>query len=108
MGRALAIWGFLSLEIADVRCLFELAITENPSIILLDLMIPTTGTLLALNMLAASHNTASVPVIILSNSDDPQHERLCRQEGAFDYLGRGWILQDLRNKIETALANHSS
>ena len=99
IGRALATWGYLSLETADVHCLYELAISENPSIILLDLMIPITGTLAALRTLSASQNTASIPVIILSNSDDPEHERLCKQEGAFDYLGRGWTLADLINRI---------
>ena len=108
IGRALTTWGYLSLETADVHSLYELAIAENPSLILLDLIIPTTGTLAALSMLSAGRETASIPVIILSNSDDPQHERLCRQEGAFDYLGSGWTLADLRNRIRMALADRSS
>ena len=108
LGRALTTWGYLSLETAAVHSLYELAIAENPSLILLDLMIPTTGTLAALSMLSAGRETASIPVIILSNCDDPQHERLCRQAGAFDYLGSGWTLADLRNNIRTALTNYSS
>lgn len=106
--RALAMWGYLSLETSDVHCLYELAIAENPCLILLELMIPTTCTLAALSMLSASRETASIPVIILSSSDDPQCERLCRQEGAFDYLGSGWTLADLRNRIRMALADRSS
>ena len=108
IGSALAVWGYLNLETPDILCLCEKAIAESPSLIVLDLMTPMTGTLAALSTLAECPNTASIPVIVLSNSDDPQRERLCRQEGAFDYLGRGWTLQELRIKIETALANHSS
>ena len=106
--RALDNWGYLSLATSDVHCLYELAIAENPSLILLDLMIPTTGTLAALSMLAAGRETVSIPVIVLSSSDDPRYERLCRQEGAFDYLGSGWTFADLRNRIQTALTNRSS
>ncbi len=107
IGRALGTWGYLSLEAANVHCLYEQAISENPSIILLDLMIPVTDTLAALKLLSACQNRA-IPVIILSNSDDPQHELLCRQEGAFDYIGRGWTLQNLRNSIQIALTKRSS
>ena len=107
IGRALGTWGYLSLEAANVHCLYEQAISENPSIILLDLRIPVTDTLAALKLLSASQNMA-IPVIILSNSDDPQHELLCRQEGAFDYIGRGWTLQNLRNSIQIGLTKRSS
>ncbi len=102
IARALSTWNYLSLETDDIHCVYELATAEGPSIILLD---PMRGTLSALSMLSAGRETASIPVIILSSSDDPQYECLCRQEGAFDYLGRGWTLADLRNSIRMALAN---
>lgn len=108
IARALDTWGYLSLETSDVHFLYELAIAENPSLILLDLMIPITGTLAALRMLSAGRETASIPVIVLSSSDDPGFDHLCRQEGAVDYLGSGWTFADLRNRIQTAFTNPSS
>ena len=105
IARTLSTWGYLSLETDDIHRVYELAAAEGPSVILLD---PMTGTLAALSMLSASRETASIPVIILSSNDDPQYERLCRQEGAFDYLGSGWTLADLRNRIRMALADRSS
>ncbi len=108
IARALGTWGYRGLETSDVHCLYELAIAENPSLILLDLKIPATGTLAALSMLSAGRETASIPVIILSSSGDSRYERLCRQEGAFDYLGSGWTFADLRNRIQTAFTNPSS
>ena len=104
LARALSIWGYLSLETDDIHCVCELAAAESPSIILLD---PMTGTLEALNMLSAGRETASIPVIILSSNDDLQYERLCKQEGAFDYLGNGWTLADLRKGSRLALADRS-
>ncbi len=104
IARALSIWGYQSLETDDIQYVYELAAAESPSIIVLD---PVAGTLAALSMLSASRETASIPVIILSSSDDPQYERLCRQEGAFDYLGR-WTLADLRNRLQMALADRPS
>ena len=105
IAHALSTWGYLSLETDDIQYVYELAAVESPSIILLD---PMRGTLAALSMLSASRETASFPVIILSSNDDPQYERLCRQEGAYDYLGSGWTLADLRNRIRMALADRSS
>ena len=100
IARALSTWSYLSLETDDIHCVYELAAAEGPSIILLD---PMSGTLSALSMLSAGRETASIPVIILSSSENLQYERLCRQEGAFDYLGSGWTLGDLRNRIRMAL-----
>ena len=100
IARALSTWNYLSLETDDIHCVYELAAAEGPSIILLD---PMKGTLSALSMLSAGRETASIPVIILSSSDDLQYERLCRREGVFDYLGSGWTLADLRNRIRMAL-----
>ncbi len=105
IARALSNWGYLSLETDDILGVYELAAAESPSIILLD---PMRGTLAALSMLSASRETASIPEIILSSSDDPHYERPCRQEGAFDYLGSGWTLADLRSRIQMALADRSS
>ncbi len=103
IARALVNWGYLSLETADIQCVYELAAGETPSVILLDLNTPMTGTLTALRMLSAGRETASIPVIILSSSENLEYERLCRLEGAFDYLGSGWTLADLRNRIRMAL-----
>ncbi len=105
IARVLSTWGYLSLETDDIQYVYELAAVESPSIILLD---PMAGTLAALSMLSASRETASIPVIILSSIDDPEYERLCRQEGAFDYLSSGWTLADLRNRIHMAVADRSS
>ncbi len=100
IARALSTWGYPSLETDDIHCVYELTAAEGPSIILLD---PMSGTLSVLSMLSAGRETASIPVIILSSSENLQYERLCRQEGAFDYLGSGWTLGDLRNRIRMAL-----
>ncbi len=73
IARALSTWRYLSVETDDIHSVYELAAADSPSIILLD---PMMGTLAALSMLSASRETASIPVIILSNSDDSQYERL--------------------------------
>ncbi len=105
IAQVLSTWGYLSLETDDIQYVNELAAVESPSIILLD---PMTGTLAALSTLSAGRETASIPTIILSSSDDHQYERLCKQEGAFDYLGSGWTLADLRSSFRLALADRSS
>ena len=44
--RALSAWGYLALETDDIDCVYDLAVVERPSVILLD---PMRGTLAALN-----------------------------------------------------------
>ena len=105
IAKALSTWGYPSLETDDIHRVYELAAAEGPSVILLH---PMTGTLAALSTLSAGRETVSIPTIILSSSDDHQYEGLCKQEGAFDYLGSGWTLADLRNRIRMALDHRSS
>ena len=40
---------------------------------------------------------------MLTASDQPQYERVCMQEGAFDYLSDIWTFRELNDRIQVAL-----
>jgi DNA-binding response OmpR family regulator len=103
LARALANWGYESIEIDDDRGTFTIAVSENPEVILLDLIGQQTDTLEVLRELKGDSHTASTPVIILTNSYNSQYEELFRNEGAFDFLGGRWTLKQLRSRIRVAL-----
>jgi DNA-binding response OmpR family regulator len=108
LARALANWGYESVEIDDDRGTFTVAVSENPEVILLDLIGQQTDTLEVLRELKGDSHTASTPVIILTNSYDAQYEELFKNEGAFDFLGGRWTLEQLRSRIRVALLQRSS
>jgi two-component system response regulator MprA len=103
LSRALANWGYESVEIDDDRVTLNVAVAENPEVILLDLIDQQTDTLAVLKELKEDSHTAATPVIILTNSYNPQYEELFRNEGAFDFLGGRWTLEQLRGRIRVAL-----
>jgi DNA-binding response OmpR family regulator len=108
LSRALANWGYESVEIEDDRGTLMVAVSEHPEVILLDLIGQQMDTLEVLRELKGDSHTAATPVIILTNSYDPQYEEVFRNEGAFDFLGGRWTLEQLRSRIRVALLQRSS
>ncbi len=101
--RALAIWGYESIEIDDICRLYDLAESADPSGVLLGLTRPITDTLSDLEKLAANQETAAIPVIVLAGIDEPWDRDLCLMSGAFAYFGGDWTLADLRDQLQIAL-----
>jgi CheY-like chemotaxis protein len=63
-----------------------LALQSRPDLVLLDMGLPAMDGLRVLATLRADHRTSSLPVVILSNYDDPDLVRRGFQLGATDYL----------------------
>ena len=62
-----------------------LALQSRADLVLLDMGLPAMDGLQVLAALRADHRTFSLPVVILSNYDDPDLIRRSRQLGAIDY-----------------------
>ncbi len=84
----------LSLERAGYRALvakdgvegLELATSTRPDFIFLDLRMPRMGGLEVLTRLAADPEIRDIPVVILSNYDEPDVVRQALDAGAKEYL----------------------
>lgn len=84
----------LSLERAGYRVVVardgiegvEMAGRESPDLIFLDIRMPRMDGVEALRALSANPATKSVPVVMLSNFDDPAVMRETRGLGARDYV----------------------
>lgn len=63
-----------------------LAASENPDIILLDILLPGMSGYEVLEQLKANENTASIPVLILSNFGQPEDIEKGKSLGAEDFL----------------------
>ena len=63
-----------------------LAVQEKPAIILLDVMMPELNGAEVLDKLKASPETKDIPVIMLTNLDDPDDMQALLNKGAIKYI----------------------
>jgi DNA-binding response OmpR family regulator len=83
----------------------ELAQQHNPSLIILDLMLPVMSGFEVLEQLKANDATKSSKVIIFSNLGEDTDIKKCLDLGANDYLVKAnFTLDELVEKIKTLLA----
>ena len=80
----------------------------NPSLIILDLLMPRKGGVETLEELKNNPDTKNIPVIIATNIDDEENKRKCQELGCVEYLIKSEIsLSQLDEKIrEHALENN--
>ena len=64
----------------------QLATTSRPEFIFLDMRMPRMGGVEVLRSLAASDGTRNIPVVMLSNYDEPGLVKECLKLGAKEYL----------------------
>lgn len=82
----------------------KIAIKEQPDIILLDVLMPKMNGLIMLKKLREDTWGKTVPVIILSNDDNPEHISETLKDNALDYLIKvDWKLDDIVKKIKETL-----
>lgn len=80
------------------------AIKEKPDLILLDVIMPKMNGIKMLKKLRGNIWGKTVPVLLLSNDDDPEHIRETLKDNATDYLIKSdWKLEDIIKKIKETL-----
>ncbi len=82
---------------------YSKAQSENPDLVLLDLMMPVVDGFEVLRRLKENPSTWSIPVIILTAKIDAASERECMQLGAADYIKKPWGPSELQDRIGMAL-----
>lgn len=73
----------------------------QPGCVLLDVKMPKMAGVEALTLIKASH--PETRVIMVSASGTLRLAELCLEQGAFDYILKPINLEELKNKIESAL-----
>ena len=81
-----------------------LAIKEKPDLILLDVIMPKMSGIEMLQKLRETVWGKTVPVLLLSNDDDPEHIKETLKDNATDYLIKSdWELEDVVKKMKETL-----
>ena len=73
---------------------------ERPDLVLLDIMMPQMDGWEVLKLLRIDDETARIPVAMLSARTEAKDRVQGLQEGAIDYIGKPFSLQELLSKIE--------
>lgn len=87
----------------DGRGAIELARSEKPSLILLDLDMPGMDGFETLRHLKGSDDTHDIPVIVLSGLQSPADKVTAFDLGAVDYVTKPFDLMELRVRVRSAL-----
>ena len=96
--------GFSALIAKDGEEGLRLGIKEKPDLILLDVIMPKMDGVKMLKKLRKDIWGKTVPVILLSNDDNPEHIRETLKANAIDYLIKAdWELEDVIKKIKETL-----
>ncbi|HET7338612.1 MAG TPA: response regulator [Candidatus Dormibacteraeota bacterium] len=97
--------GYQVVEAPDGQAGLEVAATAKPAMILLDVRMPRLNGIEMLRKLKESDATREVPVVVLSNFDEPSVVRESLELGAHGYLVKvGTDPRELANVVEKVLA----
>lgn len=78
--------GFKVISVMEAKEGLELAKKEKPHLVILDILLPRENGIIFLTWLREESEISSIPVVILSNYDDPETRRKALQLGVKDYL----------------------
>ncbi len=92
------------LEAQNGEVAVSIARSQNPDIILMDMMMPVMDGLTACNAIKSDHTTRAIPAIMVTAIGFELNIKLCKQMGASDYLIKPFTSKDLLDKIEQFLS----
>jgi len=92
------------LEAEDGDVVFDIAVEQHPTLVLLDVMMPRLNGFDALARLKADTRTNSIPVIMVTAKGRPEDMAMARSLGAVEYITKPWTAGDVELRVQWALA----
>jgi two-component system phosphate regulon response regulator PhoB len=100
--------GYQVLEAMDGRKACELAVSHQPHLILLDMMLPKMQGMEVLQFLKRNNQTEHIPTIIISAKDDENTVVKALEEGADDYITKPCGPREMVARIKAVLRRQAS
>ena len=91
-------------EAEDGDQVFDLAVAQNPDLVLLDVMMTRVNGFDALATLKADTRTNPIPVIMVTAKGRPEDMAMARSLGAVEYITKPWADGDVELRVDWALA----
>ncbi len=95
--------GYHVIEAFDGMTAIELAKAHQPDIILMDVIMPGLNGFQATRKIRKDPTTHSIPIIIISATEQPTEQFWLTKLGANDFLGKPVIRANLFTKVESQL-----
>ena len=90
---------YVVLEATDGKKAVELARTERPDLILMDIMMPGMDGYTSLSKIKANPVSKAIPVVMLTAVGFELNVKLSQELGAAGYITKPFTSQDLKNTI---------
>jgi DNA-binding response OmpR family regulator len=97
--------GFEIITAADGDEALEKAWREQPSVILLDVVLPKQNGFQVCRRLREAEQSKNIPVILVSGKDTPMDQRWGLQQGADFYITKPFSPEDLIEKVRSVIGN---
>ncbi|AYN42720.1 DNA-binding response regulator [Streptomyces dangxiongensis] len=91
-------------EASNGREAVELARTQHPDVILMDIRMPEMDGLVATRLIGEAEDLTEVKVLILTTFEDDEYVAEALRSGASGFLGKGALPEELLNAVRTVAA----
>ncbi len=96
-------WGYDSIVAKNGREAVDMAASQLPDLVLLDIMMPNMDGLEAARLIRQNPKTHSIPILAVTAKVFPKDREECLQSGCNDYISKPFTLEELASRIEKLL-----
>ncbi len=96
-------WGYGSIVAKNGKEAVDMAASQLPDLILLDIMLPNMDGLEAARLIRQNPKTHSIPILAVTAKVSPEDREKCLQNGCNDYLSKPFTPKELLSKIKKLL-----
>ncbi|MCB2194781.1 MAG: response regulator [Bacteroidetes bacterium] len=87
----------------DSKRVVDILLKEEFQVVLLDIMMPGLDGIQVLEKIKSNEKLSSINVIVISAKTDSWSIKNAMDKGAFDYITKPINIQDVRNKVKSAM-----
>jgi twitching motility two-component system response regulator PilH len=98
--RILQSTGYTTLEAFDAESGIEIARTERPEVIFLDIVLPKMNGFAALRLLRRDPLTKNIPIIMMSSNEQATEQFFGSRIGADDFMKKPFARQEVFTRLE--------
>ena len=103
LGRMLRQNGYLVLEAGDAESGIDIAVSERPDLVFLDIVLPGMSGFAALRHLRRQEETREIPIIMMSGNQQATEQFYAQRIGADDFMKKPFSRSEVFARIERLL-----
>jgi DNA-binding response OmpR family regulator len=98
--------GYEPIIVNDSATAVDVAISTNPDLVILDLMMPEPNGFEVCKMLRANSKFSQKPIVIFTAMGDNESKETAMEAGASEFLTKPFRVEDLMFRIKTLINNN--